>query len=89
MLIATVGTVGGTILAVKLNHGSFKEGLLVGWGLNPKGDVELAIITLALNFSIITQTIFTSLVMMILVTTIISPIVFKYLVSKYRIRQGA
>jgi len=89
VLIATVGTVGGTILAVKLNHGSFREGLLVGWGLNPKGDVELAIITLALNFSIITQTIFTSLVMMILVTTIISPIVFKYLVSEYRIRQSA
>ncbi|MDP3918318.1 MAG: cation:proton antiporter [Nanoarchaeota archaeon] len=85
--IATVGTVGGTILAVKLNKGSFKEGMLLGWGLNPKGDIELAIIAMALNFSIITQSIYTSLVVMVLFTTIISPVIFKYLVKKYNVKK--
>ncbi|HIH11706.1 TPA: cation:proton antiporter [Candidatus Woesearchaeota archaeon] len=81
-VIATVGTVGGTVLAVLLNKGSFREGLLLGWGLNPKGDIELVIATLALHAGLITSVIFTSLVIMSLVTMIISPVVFKLLARK-------
>lgn len=82
--IAIAGTVGGTIIAIILNKGSFKEGLLLGWGLNPKGDIELAIIALALQYAAITQQIFTALVIMSLLTTIISPIVFKMLILRFR-----
>ncbi|MBU1111880.1 MAG: cation:proton antiporter [archaeon] len=82
VLIAVVGTVGGTALAIKLNKGTWKEGFILGWGLNPKGDIELVIVALALEAGIITGSIFTSLVAMALITTIISPIVFKMLVSK-------
>lgn len=83
LAIAIVGTVGGTIIAVLLNKGKMKEGLLMGWGLNPKGDVEMVIITLALSFGIISSSLFASLVAMALATTIISPIVFKSLAKKY------
>lgn len=81
--IALLGTVGGTTVAVMLNKGSFREGIIIGWGLTPKGDVELGIATLALKAGIITPALFTSLVLMALVTTIISPIIFKSLVASH------
>src|SRR3989344_343041 len=82
--IAIVGTVGGTTLAVMLHKGSFREGMLTGWGLTPKGDIELGIATLALNAGVITSGIFTSLVFMAIITTLIAPLVFKYLVVTSR-----
>ncbi len=82
LAIALVGTVGGSAIAVLLRGGSLREGTILGWGLVPKGDVELAIATLALNAGILTPILFTSLVLMSLLTTIISPIMFKYLVLK-------
>ena len=66
IIIALLGTVGGTTLAVLLNGGSFREGMMIGWGLTPKGDVELGIATLALTAGIITPAIFTALVVMAL-----------------------
>jgi len=82
IIIALIGTVGGTLIAVLLNKGSFREGMVVGWGLTPKGDVELGIATLALHAGIITSGIFTSLVLMALCTTLLSPLVFKFLVTR-------
>ncbi len=82
-LLATIGTVGGTIIAVVLGRGSIREGLLLGWGLNPKGDIELIVAALALQTAIITEDIFTALVMMSLLTTLISPIIFRRLVYAY------
>lgn len=79
LLISVIGTVGGSIIAVLINGGRFKEGLTLGWGLSPKGDVELVIATLALTSGIISTSIFTALVVMSLLTTILSPIFFKRL----------
>lgn len=81
IIIALLGTFGGTTLAIVLNGGSFREGMMIGWGLTPKGDVELGIATLALTAGIITPAIFTALVVMALFTTLISPMMFKYLVT--------
>ncbi len=86
IVIALLGTVGGTTIAVLLNGGSFREGMMIGWGLTPKGDVELGIATLALTAGIITSAIFTALVVMALFTTLISPLVFKYLVTSSKKR---
>lgn len=84
VVIATIGTVGGTIIAILLDKGTLSEGMLLGWGLNPKGDIELILAALALNAGIITIGIFTALVMMSLLTTLISPIVFKRLVYVHK-----
>lgn len=83
-MISVIGTVGGTALAVKLSKGSFKEGMIIGWGLNPKGDVELVVAVLALQAGIISNPLFTSLIVMSLITTIISPIAFKYLLKNFK-----
>lgn len=88
LIIAFIGTIGGTVLAVILNNGTLKEGLLLGFGLSPKGDIELIIITLALQYGIINQPIFSSLVIMSLITTVISTILFKKLVLKYHLSKN-
>lgn len=85
-VIATIGTVGGTIIAVWCGKGTLTEGMLLGWGLNPKGDIELIIAALAFNAAIITQGIFTAVVMMSLMTMLISPIIFKRLVYVHKRR---
>ncbi|MBS3176598.1 cation:proton antiporter [Candidatus Woesearchaeota archaeon] len=82
--IATVGTVGGSIIAVMLAKGSFREGLILGFGLNPKGDLELVIIALALQSSLITPQLFAVIVVMSLLTTFVSPIVFKRLLINHK-----
>ncbi|MEK6899879.1 MAG: cation:proton antiporter [Nanoarchaeota archaeon] len=87
IIIAIIGTVGGTTLAIMLRGGSFREGIVTGFGLTPKGDVELGIATLALKAGIITPAIFTSLVLMALLTTIISPIIFKRMVLSPKSRK--
>ncbi len=81
IIIALLGTVGGTTIAILANKGTFREGMMIGWGLTPKGDVELGIATLALKAGIITPAIFTALVIMALFTTLIAPLMFKYLVT--------
>lgn len=87
-MIATLGTVLGTAFAIMLGKGKFSEGVIIGWGLNPKGDIELVIASLALGYGVITQQIFTSLVVMSLLTAIISPVVFKALAAKYKVKKS-
>ncbi|PIN77021.1 hypothetical protein COV16_07470 [Candidatus Woesearchaeota archaeon CG10_big_fil_rev_8_21_14_0_10_34_8] len=82
-LIAIIGTVGGSILGVKEVHKSFREGHLIGWGLTPKGDVELVIIEVARQAGLISTALFSSIVIMAFVTTLIAPIVFRLLIIKH------
>ena len=84
VVITTVGTVLGSALAIRITHGSWKEAWAVGWGLNPKGDVDLVIAVLALSAGVITDALFSAVVIMSLIVTIISPIIFKRLALKYR-----
>ncbi|MFC1742183.1 cation:proton antiporter [Nanoarchaeota archaeon] len=81
--IAIIGTVVGSVIGVIIHGGKAKDGLIVGWGLSSKGDVELVIATLALANTIITESVFSALIMMAFFTTLISPIFFRYLMKKY------
>lgn len=83
LLIDIFGTIIGSIIGVLLSGGNFLEGMLVGWGVVPKGDTELVIATLALNAGLITLSIYSAIIVVALVSTLIAPIVFKLLVEKY------
>ena len=85
LLIATIGTVGGSIIGAMRAKRSFNEGLLIGIGLNPKGDVELVLAAIALQMGLISKGIFSSLVFMALATTLISPVLFRYIITKEHI----
>jgi Kef-type K+ transport system membrane component KefB len=82
-IIAITGTVLGSIIGILARKGSWKEGMLIGWGVTPKGDVELVIATLALGSALITQEIYSALIMMAMITTLVAPIFFRHFVKKY------
>lgn len=83
LLIDIFGTLAGTIIGVVLSKGTFLEGLVVGWGVIPKGDTELVIATLALNSGLINVDIFTAIITVALFSTFLAPIVFKLLIKKH------
>lgn len=83
ILIGIVGTLAGTVIGVLLSKGTLNEGLIVGWGVLPKGDTELVIATLALNNGLINVSIFTAIITVALFSTFLAPIVFKFLVRKH------
>jgi Kef-type K+ transport system membrane component KefB len=68
---------------VLAHKGTLKEGFVVGWGLLPKGDVELVIATVALAQGLITENIFSALILVALFTTLLAPIVFRHLMKHY------
>ncbi|MBI2522754.1 cation:proton antiporter [Candidatus Woesearchaeota archaeon] len=83
IVIDLLGTLLGTIIGVLLSKGTFREGMIVGWGVIPKGDTELVIATLALNGGLITADIFTVIITVALFSTFLAPIVFKLLVKRH------
>src|SRR3989344_634014 len=82
-IIDIIGTLAGTIIGVMLSKGSFNEGVIVGWGVLPKGDTELVIATLALQSGIIPVSIFTVIISVAMISTFVAPIVFKHLVKRH------
>lgn len=82
ILISILGTILGTIIGVLLSKGSFTEGLIVGWGVVPKGDTELVIATLALTSGLISLHIYTVIITVALVSTLIAPIIFRVLINR-------
>ena len=84
IIIAFAGTIYGTRLGVLMSGGSKKEGLVIGWAMNAKGDVGLAVAALALSRGILSQTIFSLVVFVAIVSTIVSPIAFRYYARKYK-----
>ncbi|MBW3014164.1 cation:proton antiporter [Candidatus Woesearchaeota archaeon] len=82
--IAIIGVIGGTWIAVLLSKGTSKEGVILGWGLSPKGDIGFVVGALALEANLINPQIFSSLIIMAMIITIVSPIVFKKLMINSR-----
>src|SRR3989338_5659212 len=82
-IIDIIGTLAGTVMGVMLSKGSFNEGVIVGWGVLPKGDTELVIATLALQSGIINISIFTVIITVAMISTFLAPIVFKYMVRRH------
>lgn len=84
IIIGIISVIGATIMAVKLVKGTFREGMILGWGLSPKGDIGFIVGALALEIGAITQELFSVLILMALAVTIISPIMFKKLVLRWK-----
>lgn len=83
LIIDILGTLIGTIIGVLSSKGTLMEGLVVGWGVIPKGDTEIVIATLALKNSLISVDIFTAIITVAMLSTFLAPIVFKLLVKKH------
>jgi len=83
--VATGGKIIGSVVGNMLDGGSIKEGILIGWGMNARGAVELIAIKMALDKNLIGQPIYATIVFMTFTTTIISPIIFK-IIARYHKR---
>jgi len=82
--VATGGKLLGSIIGNVLDGGSIKEGILIGWGMNSRGAVELIAIKMAFDHGLVQPIIYSSIVFMTFVTTIFSPIIFKSLANHHR-----
>ncbi len=80
--IGVLGTVGGTALGCRLSGGTWKQGLIVGWGLLPKGDTELVVATLALSSNLIDKSLFSAIILTAFIMTAIAPIGFTQFIKK-------
>ncbi len=81
-VLAVFGTVFGSAFGYWLKTRNWKNGWLVGWAMNAKGDTELVIAQVALGSGLISKDIFSSLIFMALVSTLISPLIFEHLLKK-------
>lgn len=69
ILIATLGKLGGTVIAARYLNYSWKQSTTLGILMNTRGLVELIVLNVGLDLGIISPRLFTMLVIMAVVTT--------------------
>lgn len=77
-LAATLGKVIGTTVFYLLSGNGWREGVVIGAGMNGRGAVEIIIAEIALTSGIISQEIFSVLVFMAIFTTATVPVFLKW-----------
>ena len=82
ILIATIGKILGVILTYPITKLKFKQLYLIGWGMNSRGAVELAIAFVAFNAGFLNESIYSSIIVMALVTTLMFPFVITRIIKK-------
>lgn len=82
ILIAIIGKLFGTFLAKPFVNFSYKQLHLIGWAMNSRGAIELALALIAFRSGLIDQFIYSSLILMALVTTIFFPFIISYMIKK-------
>jgi len=82
IVLAISGKIAGSLFAKLFIQLSWKQLYLVGWGMNSRGAVELALALLALQAGLIEKDVYSSLVLMALVTTLIFPVVLRRMLEK-------
>jgi Kef-type K+ transport system membrane component KefB len=78
LLCAIVGKIGGSFIGTTLTHLKPKRGLKVGVGMVPRGEVALAIASMALSQGLIQRGDFSSVVVMVIASTLIAPLLLKW-----------
>lgn len=74
--LATVGKAAGSALFYLRTGYGWREGLVIGAGMNGRGAVEIIVAEIALQARFIDQTLFSILVLMAIVTTATVPFIF-------------
>jgi len=82
ILVAIAGKIIGVLLTRPLTGLSLKQLYLVGWGMNSRGAVELAIAFVAFKIGLLDSNIYSSLVIMALFTTLIFPFFIRRMIRK-------
>jgi len=78
VVVATVGKILGTVLFYLPSGYGWREGMVVGFGMNGRGAVEIIIAGIGLDLGIIGPEIFSILVFMAIFTTASVPVLLKW-----------
>lgn len=70
IVVATVGKLGGTIIAARLTGLGMRESAGLGVLMNTRGLMELVVLNIGLDLGVISPTLFTMMVVMAIVTTL-------------------
>ena len=82
VLIAILGKIGGTLLTKPFLHLSFKKLYLIGWGMNSRGAVGLAIAFIGFKIGLLPTDIYSAIIVTALLTTLIFPFVLTGMIKK-------
>ena len=80
--VALVGKIGGSLLAKPFTDLSWKQLHLIGWAMNSRGAIEMALALIAFRVGLLSSEMYSGLIIMALVTTLIFPFVMNYLMKK-------
>ena len=80
--IAIIGKFLGVLLTKPFTKLKFKQIYLIGWGMNSRGAVELAIAFMALKVGLLDKYIYSNLIVMALFTTLIFPFFIRGIIRK-------
>ena len=80
--IAIIGKIMGTFLTKPFTKFSWKQLHLIGWGMNSRGAVELALALIAFRSGLIPAELYSGLVVMALTTTLIFPFIITRMIKK-------
>jgi Kef-type K+ transport system membrane component KefB len=78
-IVAFFGKLLGVYIGGLLSHNSGKESLVMGLGMNGRGEIELIIALIGFQLGIITQNHLSILVIVAFATTLVAPIVLNYM----------
>ncbi len=81
-VVAIVTKLVGCSLPAKALGMSWRESMVLGFGMVPRGEVAMIVALLALNQGVIEQPAYVALVLMALLTTIVTPLVLRNLLLK-------
>ena len=84
--LATLGKVIGTVLFYLPTGHGWREGMVIGFGMNGRGAVEIIVAQIALTMGLITAEVFSILVVMAMATTALVPVTLKWGVGWLRKR---
>lgn len=76
-IVAIITKVIGCGLPAKLLGMSWRDSMILGFGMSPRGEVAMIVALLGLSNNLITQDIFAVIVMMSLLTTVFTPIIYR------------
>lgn len=82
-LIAIAGKVLGSLIVSFITDIKPRQALLIGWGMNSRGAIELVIASVALNSGLLTRDIYTAIVIMAVITTLFFPFILEKMIKKY------
>jgi Kef-type K+ transport system membrane component KefB len=79
ILVATLGKFGGTLMAARLTGLDWRNAAMLGTLMNTRGLMELIVLNVGLELSVISSTLFAMMVLMAVVTTMLTSPVLQLL----------